>query len=98
MGKIFSLLISVFIIIIAVIITMNNNADMTIDLYLYEYVLPVPILILISFISGVVLSFIFLLSLLLTTRKRLKELKILSENNQEEIDNLRRNPLRDGSE
>jgi hypothetical protein len=38
------------------------------------------------------------MSIIISYKKRTREIKNALQNNQEELDNLRRNPLRDGTE
>lgn len=80
------------------VISTHNTSNINIDIYLYNYELPLSILILYSFIAGVITTLIFLLSIILSYKKRNREIKNALQNNQEELDNLRRNPLRDGTE
>jgi uncharacterized membrane protein len=60
--------------------------------------LPLSILILYSFIAGTLTTLIYLVSIIISYKKRTREMKNALQNNQEELDNLRRNPLRDGTE
>ena len=41
---------------------------------------------------------IYLISVVISYKRRAREMKVALENNREELDNLRRNPLRDGTE
>jgi uncharacterized integral membrane protein len=98
MGRLFFLLFTTILLIISVVISTHNTSNINIDIYLYNYELPLSILILYSFIAGVITTLIFLLSIILSYKKRNREIKNALQNNQEELDNLRRNPLRDGTE
>jgi uncharacterized integral membrane protein len=69
-----------------------------INLYLQSYELPLSIIILYSFIAGIVTTTIYLITMVFSYKRKYRELKISLQNNQEELDNLRRNPLRDGTE
>jgi uncharacterized integral membrane protein len=98
MAKLFFLLFTTILIIISVVISTHNTADVSIDIYLFNYELPLSILILYSFIAGIITTLIYLISIIISYKKRTSEMKNALQNNQEELDNLRRNPLRDGTE
>ena len=98
MGRLFFLLFTVFLTIIAVVISTNNVRSTSVDLYLETYDLPLSIIILFAFIAGVFTTVIYLISVVISYKKKTREMKIALENNREELDNLRRNPLRDGTE
>ena len=80
------------------VISTHNTSSINIDIYLYNYDLPLSILILYSFIAGIITTLIYLMSIIISYKKRTREIKNALQNNQEELDNLRRNPLRDGTE
>jgi uncharacterized integral membrane protein len=98
MGRLFFLLFTTILLIISVVISTHNTSNINIDIYFYNYELPLSILILYSFIAGIITTLIYLLSIILSYKKRNREIKNALQNNQEELDNLRRNPLRDGTE
>ena len=98
MGRLFLLILTTLMIIISVVISTHNTSIINIDLYLYNYELPLSILILYSFIAGIITTLIYLISIIISYKKRVREMKNLLQNNQEELDSLRRNPLRDGTE
>ena len=98
MGRLFFLLFTVFLIIIAVVISTNNIDSTSVDLYLETYDLPLSIIILFAFIAGMLTTVIYLISVVISNKRRTREMKIALENNRAELDNLRRNPLRDGTE
>ncbi len=80
------------------VISTHNTSTVNIDIYLYSYEIPLSILILYSFIVGIITTLIYLISIIISYKKRNREMKNALQNNQEELDNLRRNPLRDGTE
>ena len=80
------------------VITTHNTSNISIDIYVYNYELPLSFLILYSFIAGIITTLIYLISIIISYKKRDREMKNALQNNQEELDNLRRNPLRDGTE
>ena len=98
MGKLFFLIFTTSLIIIFVILATYNIQSITVNLYVENIEIPLSILILYSFIAGILTSIIYLVAIVLSYKKRAREMKIALENNQEELDNLRRNPLRDGIE
>ena len=98
MGRLFFLLFTVLLIIVAFIISTYNIQLTSIDLYIDVYDLPLSIIILYSFVAGIVTTSIYLISIVISYKRKTREMKIALENNREELDNLRRNPLRDGTE
>tara|TARA_B100001741_G_scaffold236929_1_gene197883 strand:- start:212 stop:508 length:297 start_codon:yes stop_codon:yes gene_type:complete len=98
MGRLFFLIFTLIIVIIAVVIATYNVDQTTINLYLKIYDIPLSLVILYSFIAGVITTIIYLISTVFVYKRRAREMRIALENNREELDNLRRNPLRDGTE
>ena len=98
MGRLFFLLVTIALIVIAVIVAINNIAITTVDLYVESYEISLSIIILYSFIIGAFTTLIYLVVIIFSYKKRLRQMKISLENNKQELDNLRRNPLRDGTE
>ena len=98
MGKLFFLIFTTILIIISVVISTHNTSTVNIDIYLYNYEIPLSLLILYSFLVGIITTLIYLISIIISYKKRNREMKNALQNNQEELDNLRRNPLRDGTE
>ena len=98
MGRLFFLLFTVLLIIVAFVISTYNITIISIDLYIDSYDLPLSIIILYAFIAGMITTSVYLISLVISYKRKTREMKIALENNREELDNLRRNPLRDGTE
>ena len=98
MGRLFFLLFTVLLIIVAFVISTYNITITSIDLYIDSYDLPLSIIILYAFIAGMITTSVYLISLVISYKRKTREMKIALENNREELDNLRRNPLRDGTE
>ena len=98
MGRLFFLLVTILLIIAAVIIATLNTEISSLNLYLKSYDLPLSIIILYSFIAGVMTAIIFLISIVFSYKRKARAMKLAMDNNREELDNLRRNPLRDGTE
>lgn len=98
MGRLFFLIFTSILIIISVVISTYNFKVTEINFYLQTYELPLSIIILYSFLAGVVTTSIYLIATIFSYKRKYREMKISLQNNQEELDNLRRNPLRDGTE
>ena len=98
MGRLFFLMFTSILIIISVVISTYNFEVTEINFYLQTYELPLSIIILYSFIAGMVTTSIYLIAIVFSYKRKYREMKISLQNNQEELDNLRRNPLRDGTE
>ena len=98
MGRLFFLMFTSILIVISVVISTYNFEVTEINFYLQTYELPLSIIILYSFIAGVVTTSIYLIATIFSYKRKYREMKISLQNNQEELDNLRRNPLRDGTE
>ena len=98
MGRVFFLIITSILIIISVIISTHNFELTTVNFYIQSYELPLSILLLYAFLAGVATTCIYLIAIIFSYKRKYREMKILLHNNQEELDNLRRNPLRDGTE
>ena len=98
MGRLFFLLYTILLTIIAVVISTLNVDSTSIDLYIETYDLPLSIIILFAFITGMLTTVIYLISIVISYKRKTREMKIALDNNREELDNLRRNPLRDGTE
>ncbi len=98
MGKLFFLIFTSLLIITAVVISTYNYEVTQIRLYIYDYDIPLSLIILYSFIAGIITTSIYLVSIVFAYKKKYRQMKSTLDNNQEELDNLRRNPLRDGTE
>lgn len=98
MGRLFFLTFTTLLIVVAVVVSTYNIQIISVDLYIGVYDLPVSIIILYAFISGMLTSVIYLISIVISYKRKSREMRIALENNREELDNLRRNPLRDGTE
>ncbi len=98
MGRLFFLLVTIALVVIAVIVATNNTVITTVDLYVKSYETSLSIIILYSFIIGALTTLIYLVVIVFSYKKRMRQMKISLENNKQELDNLRRNPLRDGTE
>ena len=98
MGRLLFLLFTVFLIIVAFVISTYNIQLTSVDLYIDVYDLPLSIVILYAFLAGLLTTSVYLISIVISYKRKTREMKIALENNREELDNLRRNPLRDGTE
>ena len=98
MGRLLFLFVTIALVVIAVIVATNNAILTTVDLYVESYETPLSIIILYSFIIGAFTTLMYLVSIIISYKKRIRQMNISLENNKQELDNLRRNPLRDGTE
>ena len=98
MGKLFFLIFTTSLIIISVVLSTYNVQSTSINLFIKSFEIQLSLLLLYSFLAGVITSIIYLIAIVLSYKRKTREMKIALENNQEELDNLRRNPLRDGIE
>ena len=98
MGRLFFLIFTSLLIIISVVVSTYNSILTTVNFYIQSYELPLSILLLYSFIAGIVTTCVYLIAIIFSYKRKYREMKISLNNNQEELDNLRRNPLRDGTE
>ena len=98
MGRVFFLIITSILVIISVVISTYNFELTNVNFYIQSYELPLSILLLYAFILGVVTTCIYLIAIIFSYQRKYREMKVSLQNNQEELDNLRRNPLRDGTE
>ena len=98
MGRLLFLLFTIILTIVAVVIATYNVNLTSVNLYIESYELPLSLIILYSFVAGIFTALIYLISVVLSYKKRNREMKIALQNNRQELDNLRRNPLRDGTE
>lgn len=98
MGRLLFLLFTIILTIVAVVVATYNVNLTSVNLYIEIYDLPLSIIILYSFVAGIFTALIYLISVVLSYKKRNREMKIALQNNRQELDNLRRNPLRDGTE
>ena len=98
MGRLFFLIFTSILIIISVVISTYNSDITNINFYLRSYELPLSIIILYSFLAGIFTTSVYLIAIVFSYKRKYREIKISLQNNQEELDNLRRNPLRDGTE
>tara|TARA_B100000900_G_scaffold396838_1_gene396519 strand:- start:171 stop:467 length:297 start_codon:yes stop_codon:yes gene_type:complete len=98
MGKLFFLIFTTSLIIISVVLSTYNVQSTSINLFIKSFEIQLSLLLLYSFLAGIITSIIYLIAIVLSYKRKTREMKIALENNQEELDNLRRNPLRDGIE
>ena len=98
MGKLFFLIFTTSLVIISVVLSTYNIELTTINLYVKSFEMPLSLLLLYSFVSGIITTVIYLIAIILSYKRKTREMRIALENNQEELDNLRRNPLSDGIE
>ena len=77
---------------------MLNPMPIEIDLYLNNYSAPLPLFLFISFLIGSFLALLFFLSAYIKHKHEAMNLRKLLKTKEDEIDSLRKNPLRDDHE
>ena len=98
MARLFFLLLTILLIIVAVVVATFNTEVNSLNLYLKSYDLPLSMIILYAFLAGTLTALVFLIGIVFSYKRKARTMKLAMENNREELDNLRRNPLRDGTE
>ena len=83
---------------LSIIISMLNPLSMEIDLYFQKYSAPLPLFLFISFLVGSFLALLFFLSAYIRHKHDGMGLRKILKIKEDEIDSLRKNPLRDDNE
>jgi uncharacterized integral membrane protein len=83
---------------LSIIISMLNPLSMEIDLYFQKYSAPLPLFLFISFLVGSFLALLFFLSAYISHKHEGMNLRKILKTKEDEIDSLRKNPLRDDHE
>lgn len=98
MFRVLIFLVTLALLALSITLSMLNPSIIEIDLYLQKYNAPLPLFLFISFLMGSFLALLFFLSAYI---KHKHEGNILRKNirtKEDEIDSLRKNPLRDDHE
>tara|TARA_B100000287_G_C20342327_1_gene666322 strand:+ start:412 stop:705 length:294 start_codon:yes stop_codon:yes gene_type:complete len=90
----------IFILTIAIIgmsvtISTLNTSDVQVDLHFVTYTAPLPFFLLISFFIGCLLTLLFFLSAYVKHKHENINLRKSNKIKEDEIDNLRKSPLRE---
>jgi uncharacterized integral membrane protein len=83
---------------LSIIISMLNPLSIEIDLYFHKYSAPLPLFLFVSFLVGSFLALLFFLSAYISHKHEGMGLRKILKTKEDEIDSLRKNPLRDDHE
>ena len=83
---------------LSITLSMLNPAEIEIDLYFHSYTAPLPLFLFASFLIGSFVALLFFFSAYIKNKHENRNLKRIMKNKEDEIDNLRKNPLRDDNE
>tara|TARA_B110000438_G_C15530258_1_gene528109 strand:- start:88 stop:384 length:297 start_codon:yes stop_codon:yes gene_type:complete len=83
---------------LSITISMLNPLSIEIDLYFKKYSSPLPLFLFISFLVGSFLALLFFLSAYIKHKHESMGLRKILKIKEDEIDSLRKNPLRDDHE
>ena len=83
---------------VSITISMLNSFETSIDLYLYTFNGPLPLFLFASFLIGSFITLLFFLSAYIKHKTENRILKKTMKVKEDEIDSLRKNPLRDDHE
>ena len=83
---------------LSITISMLNSDVIELDLYLKIFTAPLPVFLFISFLAGSFIALLFFLSAYIKNKHENRNLRKSMKIKEDEIDNLRKNPLRDDHE
>ena len=86
---------TLFLLGMSITISMLNSEIIEIDLYVKKFLGPIPLFLFISFLSGAFLTLLFFLSAYIKHKRENISLRKTMKSKEDEIDSLRKNPLRD---
>ena len=95
MFRVLIFLITLSLIAFSIIISMFNAEDINLDLYFITYTAPIPLFLFISFLLGSFLALLFFFSAYIKHKHENIGLKKSMKINEDEIDSMRKNQLRD---
>ena len=98
MFRVFIFLIVLSLLAVSITVSMLNPSEIQIDLYLSTFTGPLPLFLFVSFLIGAFITLLFFFSAYITHKNANRNLKKTMKVREDEIDNLRRNPLRDDHE
>ncbi len=79
----------------SIIVSMLNTEHINLNLYFTSYEAPIPLFLFISFLLGSFLALLFFLSAYIRHKHENMGLKKTMKIKEDEIDSMRKNPLRD---
>tara|TARA_B100000614_G_C14536569_1_gene488652 strand:- start:617 stop:910 length:294 start_codon:yes stop_codon:yes gene_type:complete len=95
MFRVLIFLITLSLIAFSIIISMFNAGNIDLDLYFITYTAPIPLFLFISFLLGSFLALLFFFSAYIKHKHENIGLKKSMKIKEDEIDSMRKNPLRD---
>jgi uncharacterized integral membrane protein len=98
MFRVLIFLVTLSLLALSIIISMLNPLSMEIDLYFQKYSAPLPLFLFVSFLVGSFLALLFFLSAYISHKHEGMNLRKILKTKEDEIDSLRKNPLRDDHE
>jgi len=95
MFRVLIFLITLTLIAFSIIISMFNADNINLNLYFVSYTAPIPLFLFISFLLGSFLALLFFFSAYIKHKHENIGLKKSMKIKEDEIDSMRKNPLRD---
>ncbi len=95
MFRVLIFLITLSLIAFSIIVSMFNAENINLNLYFVTYTAPIPLFLFISFLLGSFLALLFFFSAYIKHKHENIGLKKLMKIKEDEIDSMRKNPLRD---
>ena len=95
MFRVIIFLITIALLALAITLSMLNPLLIDIDLYFDIFSAPLPMFLFMSFLLGSFLALLFFLSAYIKHKHENSSLKKILKTKEDEIDSLRKNPLRD---
>ena len=86
---------TLFLLGMSITVSMLNSEVIEIDLYLKKFLGPIPLFLFISFLFCAFLTLLFFLSAYIGHKRENIRLRKTMKTKEDEIDSLRKNPLRD---
>ena len=83
---------------LSITLSILNPVEIEIDLYFDSYTAPLPLFLFASFLIGSFTALVFFFSSYIKNKHENRNLKKIMKIKEDEIDNLRKNPLRDDNE
>ena len=87
-----------FLLALSITVSMLNSDVIELNLYLQTFTGPLPLFLFISFLIGSFIALLFFFSAYIKNKHENRNLRKSMKIKEDEIDNLRKNPLRDDHE
>ncbi len=98
MFRVFIFLIMLCLLALSITVSMLNSDVIELDLYIQIFTGPLPLFLFISFLVGSFIALLFFFSAYIKHKHENRNLRKSMKIKEDEIDNLRKNPLRDDHE